>query len=173
LNAQAQFPAARLPMVFLHVGVGHRGSWRCRPSWTGRCLAVCPTAAFVDGRGSRPAAGRTPLAGAGVPAASGSRSCRRRGCRARRWRPASWMVATSTSSSSAHRCSGAAIGRPRSGSCQVPTEAAYRTHVREGIGNATDCNRTGRRGTEAIGAACGPDGQPGCVGQQIGSNRPP
>jgi hypothetical protein len=43
---------------------------------------------FVDGRDSRLAAGRTPLAGAGAPAASGSRSwCHRRGGRARRWRP--------------------------------------------------------------------------------------
>jgi hypothetical protein len=49
---------------------------------------VRPTAAFVDGRGSPLAAGRTPVAGAGAPAASGSRSwCRRRGCRARPWRP--------------------------------------------------------------------------------------
>jgi hypothetical protein len=46
------------------------------------------TAAFVDGRDSRLCVGRTPLAGAGVPAASGSRSwfCRRGG-RARRWLP--------------------------------------------------------------------------------------
>jgi hypothetical protein len=45
-------------------------------------------ARFVDGRRSRLAAGRTRRAGAGVPAASGSRSwCRRRGGRARRWRP--------------------------------------------------------------------------------------
>jgi hypothetical protein len=44
---------------------------------------------FVDGRSSRLAAGRTPRVGAGVPAASGSRSlCRRRGCTARPWRPA-------------------------------------------------------------------------------------
>jgi hypothetical protein len=34
---------------------------------------------------------------------------------------ASWTVARSTPSSSAHRCSGAAIGRPESKSCQVPT----------------------------------------------------
>ena len=99
-------------MVFLDVGVGDRGSCRWPRSWSGRCLAVCATA-FVDGRGSRLAAGRTPRAGAGVPAASGSRSwCRRRGCRARRWRPPS---------NSAQRSSDAAIGRPRSGSCQVPT----------------------------------------------------
>lgn len=45
-------------------------------------------------------------------------------------------VARSTPSSSAHRSSGAAIGRPRSGSCQVPTEAGYRTQVRERIENA-------------------------------------
>lgn len=38
--------------------------------------------AFVDGRGSRRAAGRTRRVGAGVPAASGSKSwCRRRGDR--------------------------------------------------------------------------------------------
>ena len=46
------------------------------------------------------------------------------------------MAAKSTPSSSAHRSSGAAIGRPKSGSCQVPTEPGYRTQVREGIGNA-------------------------------------
>jgi hypothetical protein len=39
-------------------------------------------------------------------------------------------------SSSGHRSSGAAIGWPRSGSCQVPTGPAYRTQVREWIGNA-------------------------------------
>jgi hypothetical protein len=45
-------------------------------------------AAFVDGRGSRLAGGRRPLAGAGAPAASGSRSwCHRHGPTARRWRP--------------------------------------------------------------------------------------
>src|SRR5829696_10081352 len=32
---------------------------------------------------------------------------------------------------SAHRSNGAAIGRPRSGPCQVPTEEEYRTRVRE------------------------------------------
>jgi hypothetical protein len=104
--------------------VRHRGSWRCRSSWSDRCLAVWATAAFVGGRGSRLAAGRTPLAGVAVPAASGSKS---------------------TPSSSAHRCSGAAIGRPRSGSCQVPTETGYRTDVGEGIKNAANCDRTGRR----------------------------
>jgi hypothetical protein len=40
---------------------------------------------------------------------------------------ASLMVARSTPSSSAHRSSGAAIGRPRSRSCQVPTGEPYRT----------------------------------------------
>ena len=39
-------------------------------------------------------------------------------------------VGRSTPSSWAHRSSGAAIGRPRSGSCQVPTRPVYRTHVR-------------------------------------------
>jgi hypothetical protein len=69
--------------------VGHRGSCRWRPSWSDRCLAECATAAFVDGRGSRLGAGRTPRAGAGAPAASGSRSwCRRRGYTARPRRPA-------------------------------------------------------------------------------------
>jgi hypothetical protein len=47
------------------------------------------------------------------------------------------MVTRSTPSSSAHRFSGAAIGRPRSGSCQLPTEAGYRTGVRDRIGNPT------------------------------------
>ena len=46
------------------------------------------------------------------------------------------MVARSTPSSSAHRSSGAAIGRPTSGSCQVPTRPGYRTDVREWISNA-------------------------------------
>jgi hypothetical protein len=49
---------------------------------------------------------------------------------------ASRMVARSTPSSSAQRSSGAAIGRPTSGSCQVPTRSGYRTHIREGISNA-------------------------------------
>jgi hypothetical protein len=77
------------PMVFLDVGVGHCSSWRRGSSWSGpRLLALGATAAFVDGRGSRLGVGRMPLAGAGAPAASGSRSwCRRRRCRARRWRP--------------------------------------------------------------------------------------
>jgi hypothetical protein len=57
------------------------------------------------------------------------------------------MVARSTPSSSAHRSSGAAIGRPRSGSCQVPTQTGYRTDVRDRIGNITDLDRTGRWGT--------------------------
>jgi hypothetical protein len=60
---------------------------------------------------------------------------------------ASQMVGGSTSSSSAHCSNGAAIGRPRSGSCQVPTRAGYRTSVRGPIGNATDRNRTGSWGT--------------------------
>ena len=48
---------------------------------------VGATAAFVDGRGSRLGAGRTPLGAADAPAASGSRSwCRRRGGRAPPWR---------------------------------------------------------------------------------------
>jgi hypothetical protein len=137
--------AALLPMVLTDVGVRHRSYWRCRSSWSGRCLAACATAALVGGRGARLAAGRTPPVGAGVPAASGSRSwCRRRGGRARRWRRI-LDGAKSMPSSCAHRCSGAAIGRPRSGSCQVPTDTAYRTHVRGSIGNATDCDRTGRR----------------------------
>jgi hypothetical protein len=55
---------------------------------TSRAALRCRRPGFVDGRGSRPAAGRTPRAGAGAPAASGSRcGCGRRGGRARRWRP--------------------------------------------------------------------------------------
>src|SRR4029453_12944335 len=42
-------------------------------------------------------------------------------------------LARSTPSSSAHRSSGAAIGRPRPGSCQVPTDPEYRTRVRGSI----------------------------------------
>ena len=45
-------------------------------------------------------------------------------------------VARSAPSSYAHRSSGAAIGRPTSGSCQVPTGLRYRTQGRERIGNA-------------------------------------
>jgi hypothetical protein len=48
--------SSALPMVFLDSGVGHYGSWSCRSSWSGRCLALCATAAFLDGRGSRRAA---------------------------------------------------------------------------------------------------------------------
>jgi hypothetical protein len=49
---------------------------------------MCRRSGFVGGRGSRLAAGRTPLVGAAAQAASGSRSWRhRRGGRARRWRP--------------------------------------------------------------------------------------
>jgi hypothetical protein len=40
---------------------------------------------------------------------------------------ASRRLARSTPSSSAHRSSGAAIGRPRPGSCHVPTNPGYRT----------------------------------------------
>ena len=43
---------------------------------------------------------------------------------------ASWRRIRSTPSSSAHRSSGAAIGLPRQGSCQVPTDPRYRTQVR-------------------------------------------
>jgi hypothetical protein len=90
-------------------------------TWSNQCLAECATAAFVGGRGNRLAGGRTPPAGAAAPAAAGSRSwCRQHRCRARRWPPPPRWWAKSTSSSFAHRCSGAAIGRPRSGSCQVP-----------------------------------------------------
>jgi hypothetical protein len=76
-------------MLTVDVGVGHRGSRKCWSAWPGRYVASSATAAFVDGRGSRLAAGRTSLGGAGAPAVSGSRSwCRRRGGRARPWRPA-------------------------------------------------------------------------------------
>jgi hypothetical protein len=155
------------PMGFLDVGMGHRGSWRCRSSWSGRCLPQRASAAFVGGRGSRLVGGRTPRAGAGAPAASGSRSwCRRRGGRGSTLAAASQMVATSTPSSSAHRGNGAAIGRPKSGSYQVPTKRSYRTHVREGIGNATDCDRTGGAGTEAIRAGCGSKVRLGALGSK-------
>jgi hypothetical protein len=78
------------------------------------------TAAFVDGRGSPLAAGRTPLAGVGVPAALGSRSwCRRRGGRARRWRPppGSWPgrhPAAPRTAPAAPRSAGPRPGRARS-----------------------------------------------------------
>ena len=75
----------------------------------------------VAGRRSRPDAGRTPRAGAGVPAASGSRSGRRRRAgRARCWRPPGESLPGRRRAAP----SGAAIGRPRSGSCQVPTDQA-------------------------------------------------
>jgi hypothetical protein len=75
---------------------------------------------FVDGRGTRLAAVRTPLAGAGAPAASGSRSwCRRRGCRARRWRPSpGWWPgrrrAAPRIAPAAPRSAGPSPGRARS-----------------------------------------------------------
>ena len=60
------------------------------------------------------------------------------------------------------------------GSCQrcrqVPTETGYRTHVRVGIRNATDCDRTGRRAkrrTEQIVVT-----KVSLGGQQMGSIRP-
>jgi len=56
------------------------------------------------------------------------------------------MVARLTPSSSAHRSSGAAISRPRSGSCQVPTGTAYRTDIRV-RGNATNRDRMDRWST--------------------------
>jgi hypothetical protein len=87
----------------------------------GRYVAACAaTAAFVDGRGSRLAAGRTPRAGVGVPAALGSRSwCRRRGCRARRWRPPpgsspSRHPAAPAPAPAAPRSAGPNLGRARS-----------------------------------------------------------
>jgi hypothetical protein len=76
--------------------------------------------AFVDGRGNRLAAGRTPRAGAGVPAASGSRFwCRRRGCTARPWRPARgrWRGrrrAAPRNAPAAPRSAGPSLGRARS-----------------------------------------------------------
>jgi hypothetical protein len=75
---------------------------------------------FVDGRGSRLAAGRRPLAGAGVPAASGSRSwCRRREGRARRWWPPHrWWPgrrrAALRTAAAAPRSAGPGPGRARS-----------------------------------------------------------
>ena len=75
---------------------------------------------FVDGRGSRLAVGRMPLAGAGVPAASGSRSwCRRRRCRARPRRPARarWRGrrrATPRTAAAAPRSAGPSPGRAKS-----------------------------------------------------------
>jgi hypothetical protein len=55
---------------------------------TRSCVLMGRRTRAVDGRGSRLAAGRTPRAGTGAQAASGSRSwCRRREGRARRWRP--------------------------------------------------------------------------------------
>ena len=87
-------------------------------------LVLCATAAFVDGRGSRLAAGRTPLAGAAAQAASDSRSwCRRRVRRARRrrpppgWRPSRRRAAPRTAPA-APRSAGPGPGRARS----PPTE---------------------------------------------------
>jgi hypothetical protein len=106
--------------VISDVGVGHCGSWSCRSSRSGRCLAVCATAVFVDGRGSRHAAGRMPPAGAGVPAASGSRSwCRRRGGTAQHWPPPHrWWPgrhrAAPRTAPAAPRSAGPGLGRAKS-----------------------------------------------------------
>ena len=97
----------------------------------GPMLAACATAAFVGGRDSRLAVGRTPQAGATAPAPSAPDPGAVSTDIGPTLAAASWMVAKSMPSSCAHRSSGAAIGRPRSGSCQVPTETAYRTDVRE------------------------------------------
>jgi hypothetical protein len=46
-----------LPMAFLDVGVRHRGSWRCRSSWSGRCLVnvLLPCSSAVEEAASPPA----------------------------------------------------------------------------------------------------------------------
>jgi hypothetical protein len=86
----------------------------------GRRVSIRRRNGFVDGRGTRLAAGRTPLAGAGVPAGSGSRSwCRRRGGRARRWWPpsGSWpgrRRAAPRTAPAAPRSAGPNLGRARS-----------------------------------------------------------
>jgi hypothetical protein len=110
-------------MVLVDVGVGRCGSWSCRSSWSGRCLAVCATAAFVDGRGSRRAAGRTPPAGAGVPAASGSRPwCRRRGGTVGPWRPArGWWPGRRRAAPRTGRAVPRSAG-PRSGRARSPPD---------------------------------------------------
>jgi hypothetical protein len=107
------------PMALLCGGVGHGGSWRRRSSWSSRCSGWMCDWAFGDGRGSRLAAGRMPRAGAGVPAASGSRSwCRRRTygstlAAARRWWPGRRRAAPRTAPA-ALRWAGPAPGRAKS-----------------------------------------------------------
>jgi hypothetical protein len=78
---------------------------------------------------------------------------------------ASQMVARSTPSSSAHRCSGAAIGRPRSGSCHVPpTQGIEQMFERE---SATLRSPTAAQG---LGGAAGP--QRGGTWDDTGANEP-
>jgi hypothetical protein len=75
---------------------------------------------FVDGRGSRRGAGRTPRAGVAAPAASGSRPCgHQRGGRARRWQsPPEWWPgrrrAALRTAPAALRSAGSGPGRARS-----------------------------------------------------------
>jgi len=68
-------------------------------------------------------------------------------------------VANSTPSNWAHRSSGAAIGRPRSGSCQVPTRPVYRTQVRgrhrESCLSVRGSRTPGERWPQPIGPAGG------------------
>jgi hypothetical protein len=140
-------------------GVGHRGSWNCRSSWSGRCLAVCATArsSTVEVAAAPPPVRLGPELAFQLhqtldPGAVGAEV-------GLDVRGPLQMVARSTPSSSAHRSSGAAIGQPRSGSCQVPARAGYRTPVRDPIGNATGRNR------RTAGAHWG-HRAPVCTGQQ-------
>jgi hypothetical protein len=118
-----------------------RRTGQFRPLWLGgRSASVVEVA-----RGG----GRRPQAGVGVPAASGSRSwCRRRGGTARRWRPARgrWPGRRRAAPRTA-----AAVPRSAGPGRVMPSPHRDRlaNHVRVRIGNATDCDRTGRRGTEA------------------------
>lgn len=124
------------PVEFLDVGTSHGGSWRRQSSWSSRCLAGCATgrSSTVEVAAAPPAVrvGSEPafqLHQAPNPGAVGAEI-------GSTFAAASLMMARSTPSSSAPVSSGAAIGRPRSGSCQVPTATGYRTHVRDRIGNA-------------------------------------
>jgi hypothetical protein len=138
----------------------------------GRFVAVCATAAFGDGRDSRPAASRTPLARVGAPTASRSRSwCRRRGCgldAGGRLTDGSQVDAEQLRTPLQRR-------RDRPSQIRVvpsPHRDRLSNRCSRGIRNATDCDRTAAV-TEATGPDCAPEGQPQCVGQQMGSNRPP
>ena len=125
-------PAARKSFRRSHSPYGKIQSWRgplrlleVPVILVGAVLDVRATAFFVDGLGSRLAAGRTPLAEAGAPTASDSRSwCRWRRCRARCRRPplGGWPSrrrAVPRTALVALRSAGPDLGRAKSPPAQV------------------------------------------------------